>query len=209
MHGLQFWVALPKDQEDVEPSFHFSESVVNVPTDESDDEEVNVNLVVGSALGLTQTDIPILPGTGDLFLIDVDFVGDTASWSCPPFLLDGANGGVEIGVYVSSGRIRCDSDDNKNMEASVGEMLVLKSNSIMAAASSLTLQALEAGTRVAILGGTPLPERRHLLWNFCSHDKDKLTKAVERWDALDRSIFPPVVNESNDDSIPIPRRNGK
>jgi redox-sensitive bicupin YhaK (pirin superfamily) len=52
MHGLQFWVALPKDQEEVEPSFHFSDSVVSVPTDDSskhDDEVVKVNLVVGSA----------------------------------------------------------------------------------------------------------------------------------------------------------------
>jgi redox-sensitive bicupin YhaK (pirin superfamily) len=186
MHGLQFWVALPKEYEDVDPSFHYSESVVDIPTA---DASVQVSLVVGSVLGGKQSRIPILPGTGDLFLLDVKFGTSDASWSCP------IDDGIEVGIYVSSGKIYC-----QGQNASVGDMVVLKDS------TELELFALETDTRVAIIGGTPLPEPRHLLWNFCSHDKAKLAQAAESWKILDRNMFPPVVNESNDDSIPMPGR---
>jgi redox-sensitive bicupin YhaK (pirin superfamily) len=186
MHGLQFWVALPKEYEDVDPSFHYSESVVDIPTA---DASVQVSLVVGSILGGKQSRIPILPGTGDLFLLDVKFGTPDGSWSCP------IDAGIEVGIYVSSGKIRCQGQD-----ASVGDMIVLPDS------TELELFAVEPDTRVAIIGGTPLPEPRHLLWNFCSHDKAKLARAAESWKILDRNVFPPVVNESNDESIPMPGR---
>lgn len=186
MHGLQFWVALPKEYEDVDPSFHFSESVVDIPTP---DASVQVSLVVGSVLGGKQSRIPIFPGTGDLFLLDVKFDASDGSWS---YRIDD---GIEVGIYVSSGKIRCQGQD-----ASVGDMMVLT------VSTDLELSALEPNTRVAVIGGTPLPEPRHLLWNFCSHDKSKLARAAESWKILDRNVFPPVVNESNDDSIPMPGR---
>jgi redox-sensitive bicupin YhaK (pirin superfamily) len=51
MHGLQIWVALPKDQEDAEPSFHHASSVIPV----SIDSDCAVQLVVGKFLGLRAT----------------------------------------------------------------------------------------------------------------------------------------------------------
>ena len=91
-----------------------------------------------------------------------------------------------------------------NIEIQAGNMTVVK----ISDASSFqgTLRALSPETRVAVLGGTPLSEKRHMFWNFVSVDKAKVEEASAAWDRMDRSVFPKVVNEHNRDSIPIPRR---
>ena len=70
LHGLQLWVALPRDQEDVDPSFHHSPSVVNIPTG---DKEIAAQLVVGNAFGSKQEQIPLAPGLEDMFLVVLKF----------------------------------------------------------------------------------------------------------------------------------------
>jgi hypothetical protein len=65
-------------------------------------------------------------------------------------------------------------------------------------------------TRVAIIGGTPLPEKRFMAWNFVSSSKQKIEDAIKAWcdadKSIDTTIFPPVVGEPNDDSIPFPTK---
>lgn len=61
--------------------------------------------------------------------------------------------------------------------------------------------------KVAILGGTPLPEKRHRKWNFVlSTERSKIENASVAWSQLDRSVVcTKVVEEDNMmDSMPLP-----
>lgn len=195
LHGLQFWMALPKHLEDVKPEFHHSPSVIEIPNPRFD---VQVKLIIGSVFGYEQHNIPMFPGMDNIFLMSVELTGGDSFYKTPkPFPRN-----VEVGVYVVSGKVRC----NDNEVLGDGEMMVMRGNGADDNDNdgALDLYALEPSTRVVVFGGTALPEKRHLLWNFCSSDTNKIKSAVESWKTMDRDKFPPVVNEPNDDSISMP-----
>jgi redox-sensitive bicupin YhaK (pirin superfamily) len=193
MHGLQLWVALPKDQEDMDPIFYHSPSVVNMDTESPG---IQVKLVVGRALNQEQPNIPLVPGLEKLFFLSVEFQNegpdDETVWSCPPL----GDESVQVEIYVSSGSATVNDHDPLR----VGEMILTTGD------EPLTITSKDSGTKVAIFGGPSFPEKRHLLWNFCSWDTSKLKNAAEHWTRLDRSKFPPVAYESNEDSVPLPTR---
>lgn len=191
-HGLQLWVALPKEQEDVEPSFHSSQTTVGLDAPHGCD----ARLIVGKAFGKCQHAIPILEGTGDLFFVDCHFIKTGTSFKCDQL----SPSDVEVGVYCSQGIVECSGFADHSVILESGGMTVFRG--FVPSQASLTPR--HPDTRLAIVGGTKLPEKRHMFWNYVSHDKAKIAQAVQAWDAKDRSMFPAVVNESNDDSIPNP-----
>ncbi|CAJ1943581.1 unnamed protein product [Cylindrotheca closterium] len=211
-HGLQLWMALPKGGEDVHPSFHHGKAIALHTGNTS----VQATLVVGSANGVSQSAIPIDNRLGNNFFVDVEFDKEGESFSLQQ--IGTGTDPVEIGIYVSTGSVKLDSGycnmDGDNSESETvleeGNMVVYQlgreDETVDIASWVGKLTALSSGTRLAILGGTPLPEKRHMFWNFVSHDKQKVEDAAEAWEQLDRSIFPPVVNEDNEDSIPLPSR---
>jgi len=127
---------------------------------------------------------------------------------------------LQVGVYVSTGQVEAtfpgapheddDGDDNHSHSTTTTTTTTIDAGQMavwnMSSGTQLQLTGLQNGTRVAVVGGTPLSEPRHLLWNFCSHSKSKLQRAAQAWKELDRTVFPKVVGESNDDSIPLPTR---
>ncbi len=54
-------------------------------------------------------------------------------------------------------------------------------------------------TRLILLGGEPLPEKRHIFWNFVSSRRERIEQAAEDW-CLQR--FPGVPGEH--EFIPLP-----
>lgn len=182
-HGLQLWVALPKALEDIPPAFHSGDSV--------ELQQKGGTLVVGSAFG-EKSDIPVF---ADMFLVDVVLEKDFA---CKGIAEDA----VELGIYVSSGSCVCEGFSGADVVLDEGSMIVFKG----VVPQGAVLKPKTPGTRLAVLGGEPLPEKRHMLWNFVSSDKDKIVKAAASWASLDRTKFPPVVNEPNDDSLPLPQK---
>lgn len=181
-HGLQLWVALPKALEDMAPAFHSGEDV---------DLGDRAKLVVGSAFGKTQEDIPVF---ADMFLVDVVL---DKEFACETI----ADGAIELGVYVSSGSCSCSGFSGGDVVLDEGSMIVFKG----VVPPGAMLKPNKEGTRLALLGGDPLPEKRHMFWNFVSSDKAKIAQAAELWAKLDRTKFPRVVNEPNDDSLPLPQ----
>lgn len=165
LHLLQFWVALPLEQEDCPPSFtHYSQEQIprfNV-------EGVEVRLVAGSALGRRSPVETFSP----LFFMDVGlekaqtFAFDPESQELAIFVLKGA---VTLGDKVIS------PDD----------FVVLDRD------SSLRMTALET-SQVIVLGGEALPEPRHIYWNFVSSSKEKIEKAKASWK---EGRFPQVPGE--------------
>ena len=154
LHGIQAWVALPTESEEIAPSFsHHSGS--DLP--QWNDAGVTGQLIAGSAYGLTagaETHSP-------LFYAHLDMVpGATAQIP---------GGHKERAIYIATGAVEL---DGTRYEA--GRMLVL-------GPTASRVRAVEQSA-VMVLGGEPLGER-FLSWNFVSSSKDRLAQAAADWKA--------------------------
>ena len=199
LHGLQIWLALPKDGEDVAPSFHSSRAKELW----KGNDQVETSLVVGSFAGESVSEIPLDPRMGRVFLLDFKMKEAGTNIVVDPAYADATDDEhIEIGVYVSVGGVEI-QDDSDKVVLTAGEMAAFL---VPASRPGLQMQCIENDSRITVLGGTPLPEPRHMMWNFVSHSKEKIRQAAKAWERLDRSIFPPVVGEANNDSIPLPTR---
>ena len=176
LHGVQAWVALPTELEEVSPSFsHHSGN--DLP--QWQDSGVTGQLIAGTAYGLTAGTETHSP----LFYAHLDMApGSTAEIP---------KGHQERAVYIATGAVELGGTRYGS-----GKMLVLG-----AAASSV--RALERST-VMVLGGEPIGER-FMYWNFVSSSKDRLAQAASDWkagrmklpDADDKEFIP-----LPDDSFP-------
>lgn len=71
----------------------------------------------------------------------------------------------ELGICIVAGSIEaCGEVEDK------GNILVSK-------VSDTCKTIVHANTHLLLFGGKPLPEERHMYWNFVSHDTDKIEKA--------------------------------
>lgn len=154
LQGIQAWVALPAEQEEIAPSFSHH-SGLDLP--QWEDGGVAGRLIAGSAYGLKAGAQTLSP----LFYAHLDME--------PGATAEIPNGYSERALYVAAGVVEM---DGKRFE--VGNMLILG-----AAASSV--RAVEAST-VMVLGGEPIGER-FIYWNFVSSSKDRLQQAASDWKA--------------------------
>lgn len=178
MHGYQIWVALPKDKEDMEPNFKYYPKS-EIPTWKSGD--LRITLVAGNAFGKSSP----LQGYSPLFMVDIYAEKETT--------LDLSNQiKGEVAFVIVKGEIT-----EKDHKVEAGQMLISKTDEQCSI-------CLDAGTRVLLFGGEPLPEKYFLLWNFVSSSKEKLKEAKARWQA---KAFPKVPND--DTYIPIPEMKSK
>lgn len=154
LHGIQAWVALPTELEEIAPTFsHHSGS--DLP--QWNDAGVVGQLIAGSAYGMTASAETHSP----LFYAHLDMA--------PGATAEIPGGHKERAIYIATGAVEM---DGTRYEA--GRMLVLG-----AAASSV--RAVEQSA-VMVLGGEPLGER-FLYWNFVSSSKERLAQAASDWKA--------------------------
>jgi redox-sensitive bicupin YhaK (pirin superfamily) len=155
MHGIQAWVALPKEHEETQPSFgHFGAE--SLPVHEADG--TRTRLLAGAAFGLTAGVTTHSP----LFY---------AHWELAP----GArvalpNEFPERALYIADGEI-----ESRGHRFGAGQMLVFdigEDTSITAFAPST----------VMALGGEPLGER-FIEWNFVSSSQERIEQAKADWRA--------------------------
>ena len=155
MHGYQVWVALPKEQEEMEPRFDFIPKNA-LPTWKEND--LQITLVAGQAYGKTSP----LPVYSPLFMLDV--------YAEEQSLLDvqGQLNG-EIAFVVTEGSV---NDGSNKVE--MGQMLISKTEDECCI-------SLSKGTRLLVFGGQAFPEERFMYWNFVSSSKGKLEQAKKDW----------------------------
>lgn len=167
MHGYQIWVALPKDLEETEPSFHHIEAD-KLPS--WTDGTTQLKLIAGNGFGRTSP----VPVHSDLFMMEII--------TKEPYTLqiDGQLEG-EIGILIEKGKITACGDD---IEA--GNMLISKTE------NACKLQ-IDGGSHLMLFGGKPFPERRYIDWNFVSSSKEKLAENVEKWNNRE---FPEVPGDT-------------
>lgn len=164
MHGLQIWVALPKDMEDMDPKFWHTKADELPAWSEKD---LHFKLIAGEAFG-RKSPVPV---HSHLFLIEMKATETTQ------FNLDDTLKG-ESGLYILEGSVNACGEN-----ITQGQLMVTKEGSSCAF-------TIEKGSHIMLLGGEPYPEERHIYWNFVSTDKEKIEAAKAKWKKRDFPIIP-------------------
>ena len=153
IHGIQSWVALPKEFEETDPSFaHFAQS--QLPTLE--EPGVWGRLIAGEAFGLVSPVVTHSP----LFYLHWKLAAGAK------IKLPGQT--PERAVYVVSGRVQ-----TAGQALAAGRMLVLSPE------SDAVVEAIEPAT-VMTLGGEPVG-KRFIDWNFVSSSQHRIEQAKADW----------------------------
>ncbi|HEX7871756.1 MAG TPA: pirin family protein [Sphingobium sp.] len=156
LHGLQTWVALPTQAEEVDPGFaHYKADQIPVVEDAG----VRLTLVAGTSDGLVSP----VKTFSDMVYADIVMV-DGARYQ-----LKAEH--VERAIYVVTGAVEVLGQTGGFAQ---GELVVFKPG------AEIVLKA-KGGTRLMLLGGEPLPEQRHIFWNFVSSRPDRIEQAKEDW----------------------------
>ena len=163
MHGIQTWVALPKDAEEAAPEFHHH-AAASLPAWES--QGVRLRLVAGEAFGYRS---PVHTFSG-LFYVAVEFPAGGS-------LVVPAEH-IERAVYATDALLTVGG-----IELAVAHMAVLP------AGMDVEIRAAQPA-RVILCGGDPLDGDRHLWWNFVSSSRDRIEKAKADWAAMRYAPIP-------------------
>lgn len=156
LFGIQSWVALPKDSEEIAPSFHHH------PGDtlpEVENNGVTMRMIAGSAYGMTSP----VETASPMFYLDVRMIAGSA--------LDMTQDYAERAIYVVEGEIAINGEPH-----GANEMLVLTEG------ADVTIEAKD-GARVMLLGGAPIDGERHIWWNFVSSSTERIEQAKADWKA--------------------------
>jgi redox-sensitive bicupin YhaK (pirin superfamily) len=154
LHGIQAWIALPDEFEEVAPSFSHH-ACADLP--QWSDGGVHGQVIAGSAYGLTSGVATHSPQ----FYVHLDME--------PGATAEIPGGHRERAVYIATGAIEL-----RDATYSAGRMLVLGDRPAW-------IRAVERSS-VMLLGGEPVGER-FVHWNFVSSSRDRLEQAAADWKA--------------------------
>ncbi len=153
LHGLQTWVALPADAEEIEPCFeHYA--AADIPAIDSGGAAIRV--VLGSAFGLSS---PVTTHSETLYVEAVLEPGQSVA--IPP--------AEELAVYVVEGSV-----------AIGGQLVGAGVLAVLAAGASGTVTA-ESAARIMFAGGDALDGKRYIWWNFVSSSRERIERAKQDW----------------------------
>ena len=155
LHGLQIWVALPLELEEMEPQFSHVEKD-DIPAWE--DDGVQYRLIAGKAFG-KESPVPV---HSELYFIEIKTKEERT--------VDiGEDLYGESALYILEGEV-----ENDGHTYQPKRILVTKD-------ASLCNFTMKANTTVYIFGGEVFPEERFIHWNFVASSKEKIEKAREMW----------------------------
>ncbi len=174
MHGLQIWVALPKELEQMEPEF-FHIDREQIPTWREG--ELEFKLVAGEAFGRTSP----VPVFSKLFMLEAKSKGKQS-------INIGDQLYGEAGLYILEGAIKSEGN-----VYGPNQLLVAKD-------SKLCEFVIQENSKIYIFGGDTFPEQRFIDWNFVSSDKELIASAKQKW--IEQSFDKIVGDES--EFIPYP-----
>jgi redox-sensitive bicupin YhaK (pirin superfamily) len=155
-HGLQSWVALPKEFEEIAPEFHHH-AADTLPIFDIDG--VQLKLVAGRAYS-HEAPVKIY---SPLFYVEAKMPAGT-SLTLP-------NEYTERALYLIDGNLR------------IGDSIIApQTMPVFTVGDTITIEAL-APSHIMLLGGEPLSEPRFIDWNFVSSSKERLEQAKADWKA--------------------------
>lgn len=152
LHALQLWLALPQDQEDIDPAFyHYPQSELPATTVNG----VPLRVMMGSAYGLSS---PVKTFAHTLYVEAALNAGQS---------LELPNA-AERGVYVASGEVRIG-----------GRTIPEYSMAILSKEDGVRVEAI-TDARIALVGGESVGQR-FIEWNFVSSSKERIEQAKRDW----------------------------
>ncbi|GAB1403350.1 pirin family protein [Lentimicrobium sp.] len=155
MHGLQIWVALPKEQELMEPQFSHIEREQIPAWTEGD---IQFKLVAGEAFG-RKSPVPVF---SKLFMLEIKNKTKQS-------LNIGDQLYGEAGLYILEGAI-----ESEGNIYGPKQLLVAKE-------STLCEFSIQENSTPYIFGGEPFPEERFIDWNFVASSKELIEEAKQKW----------------------------
>jgi len=171
-HGLQTWVALPREHEEVEPSFahHPASTLPRVEFPGA-----TVRVIAGHAFGRRS---PVAVYTDTLYAASELAAGAALTLTAEH---------EERGVYVVDGAV------------TVGDALIEAGQlAVLAAGGGVELRANTAAT-LMLLGGAKMDGPRFIWWNFVSSAKERIERAKDDWR---EERFPPIAGETERIPLP-------
>lgn len=152
LDALQLWLALPEEDEEVDPAFY------HYPSDSLPQTKVNgvfVKVLMGSAYGLTS---PVLTFAETLYLEAHMKIGQNLE------LPENA----ERAIYLVEGGLEINGAQIEQQT-----MVVLKP-------SEKVVIAATAASKIVIIGGEKIT-KRYVEWNFVSSRKERIEQAKQDW----------------------------
>ncbi len=183
MDGMQAWIALPTELEEIDPGFTHHAGDLDLPFYES--AGLKARLIAGEAFG-AKSKVPV---HSPLFYVH---------WQ----LAAGAKAALpaeypERAAYVSSGRVEV-----------AGRVLEAAQMAVFEPGETVVFEALEPSV-VMLLGGEPIGPR-FIEWNFVSTSKDRIEQAKADWRAgrmklpdLDNGEFIPLPEDPTPPAPPM------
>ncbi len=156
LFGLQTWVALPKDHEEIAPAF-FHHAADEIPEAQADG--ISIRVVAGSSDGMTSP----VHTFSDMLYADIA-LADTARYQ-----LRAEH--IERAVYVISGALAVEGQSGTFAPS---ELVIFKPG------AEIVLRGV-GPTRFMLVGGEPLAEPRNIFWNFVSSSTDRIEQAKADW----------------------------
>lgn len=155
LFGIQTWVALPEDDEDMPASFEH-QGAQALPFLSGEGKEVR--LILGNAWGERAP----VKTFSEMFYADA-ILQAGAKLPLP-------DNHEDRGLYVTQGSVIVAGE-----VFAAGQMMVFRPG------DPITITAGEAGARLMLLGGETLNGPRYIAWNFVASSKEKLEAAQEAW----------------------------
>ncbi|MCY1437433.1 hypothetical protein D9M71_535940 [compost metagenome] len=162
-HGLQVWLALPRELEDCEPSYSHHPAA-SLPQQES--LGVRIRLIAGSVFCL-ESPVPVLSPT-----LYADLQLETGATLTIP------TEHPQRALYLLDGEALLDD-----------QPLEPRSMVVLPEGVEYVLSAC-SGCRLVMIGGTPLDGPRRMNWNFVASSPELIEQARSRWAAGDWPVVP-------------------
>ena len=154
LHGLQLWLALPEEDEEIEPAFyHYTSASIPSVTVEG----VPLRVLMGTAYGFTS---PVKTYAETLYVEAHMQIGQSLTLA----------NAEERAIYVAKGSL-------KIKDTVIPEFSMV----ILAAADDVVVDAT-ADSRIALIGGEKIG-KRFIEWNFISSRKERVEQAKRDWQA--------------------------
>jgi redox-sensitive bicupin YhaK (pirin superfamily) len=166
MLGVQSWLALPLEHEEIEPSFqHFGADVLPVVEDRG----VFARVIAGAAFGASSP----VETLSEWFYVELRL----AAGAMAPLDADYE----QRALYLVDGAIEI-----------AGERFEEPQLLIFSPGAAISIRAL-SDARMMLLGGAPVDGRRFVWWNLVSSRKDRIEQAKRDWR---EGRFPAVPGDS-------------
>lgn len=174
MHGLQIWIALPKELENMDPNFVHIEANA-LPTWQEG--TIDFKLIAGEFED-KKSGVPVY---SKLYMIEIKAHEDQTV-----NLQDRLYG--ESGLYILEGEVL-----SNGLSFGPKQILITKD-------ADLCSFDIKAGSTIYLFGGEPFPEEHYIYWNFVSSSRETIEKAKTRWKNQE---FPKVSGETDFVPLPV------